>query len=57
MSGRTKETIDPVCHMSVDPKRTAAHHKRHWMTYHFCSQHCADRFAADPGSFVTEPVR
>ncbi len=44
---------DPVCGMQVQvahaPARTV-HHRRHvW----FCSEHCAERFAADPDRYLT----
>ena len=43
---------DPVCGMTVDPA-TALHHALYaGHTYHFCSTHCRERFAAEPGRFV-----
>ncbi|MFH1873279.1 MAG: heavy metal translocating P-type ATPase [Pseudomonadota bacterium] len=45
---------DPVCGMSVATgagKPSLAHGGT---TYHFCSQKCRDKFAADPAHFLTE---
>ncbi len=43
---------DPVCGMTVDPKRTE-HHFRHGDTdYHFCSARCRSKFAADPEAYL-----
>jgi len=43
---------DPVCGMTVDPA-TAKHRRDHdGRPYFFCSQKCADKFAADPTRFV-----
>ena len=39
---------DPVCGMTVDPAAAAAHAGYAGKTYHFCSQGCAQQFAADP---------
>ncbi len=53
MFGRTKTVKDPVCGMTLDPTSTAAHAAHAGRTYYFCSQHCADRFKADPAEFVS----
>ena len=55
-------SIDPVCGMTVDPATAAAHVEHAGKPYHFCSQHCAHAFRADPGKYLTgkkaaEPVR
>ena len=42
---------DPVCGMRVDrAKALTAEHDGH--TYYFCSQHCRERFEADPDGYV-----
>ncbi len=42
---------DPVCGMTVDAATSlTTDHKG--ITYHFCSQHCRDRFLGDPHSFL-----
>jgi Cu+-exporting ATPase len=44
---------DPVCGMRIDPG-TAKHRHRHDGTeYVFCSARCAEKFAADPGAYLT----
>ena len=44
---------DPVCGMSVDPA-SAKHRIEHaGQTYHFCSAGCREKFAADPGRYLT----
>jgi Cu+-exporting ATPase len=48
----TKAT-DPVCGMTIDPESADAHREYEGQTYHFCSWHCADRFAVDPVRFVS----
>jgi Cu+-exporting ATPase len=42
---------DPVCGMSVPPD-DPLHLEHAGKTYRFCSQHCLERFRADPGSFL-----
>jgi Cu+-exporting ATPase len=52
-------TLDPVCGMTVDPARAAAHVDREGTTYYFCSKGCAARFSADPTKYlsgVREPM-
>ncbi len=53
MFGRAKRVPDPVCGMSVDPATAAARIEHDGQTYHFCSQHCADSFAANPDRFAS----
>ena len=42
---------DPVCGMTVDPD-TAIRRTHDGETYFFCSEHCAESFAADPERYV-----
>ncbi len=43
---------DPVCGMAVDPA-TSRHQLDHaGTTYHFCSEGCRTKFAADPGKYL-----
>ncbi len=44
---------DPVCGMSIDPTTAAAHADHQDQTYHFCSQHCHDTFAANPDQYAS----
>jgi Cu+-exporting ATPase len=45
--------IDPVCGMTVDPAHAAASYELDGTTYYFCAVRCKERFAADPGSFLS----
>ncbi|ODA66812.1 Copper-transporting P-type ATPase [Methyloligella halotolerans] len=52
------ETRDPVCGMTVDlakGKPSLVHDGR---SFHFCSEHCRDKFAAEPEAYLTaeDPV-
>ena len=49
---------DPVCGMTVDPTADKPSVDYGGHRYHFCSQGCRTKFAADPGSYVTavDPV-
>jgi Cu+-exporting ATPase len=44
--------LDPVCGMTVDPRSSAGSYTHAGTTYHFCSQHCLDRFKANPERFL-----
>jgi YHS domain-containing protein len=50
-AGRATVT-DPVCGMQVDPAAAAAQRDYQGRLYYFCSQHCAERFAAAPPKFA-----
>ena len=47
--------VDPVCGMSIHagPDTPRVTHDGH--TVYFCSEHCRDRFAANPGAYATKP--
>ncbi|MDQ3229369.1 MAG: heavy metal translocating P-type ATPase, partial [Pseudomonadota bacterium] len=47
------EVLDPVCGMQVDPLTTPHHAHHAGKEYHFCSARCLERFAAEPGMFVS----
>ncbi len=49
---------DPVCGMAVAPGAGKPMHVHDGRTFHFCSQRCHDRFAAEPDAFLTakDPV-
>ena len=49
---RPSPYVDPVCRMSVDPKRSAGELTYGGRTFHFCSLECASAFAADPEQFT-----
>ena len=56
-NGRGPEAhpLDPVCRMLVQPGREAGVLRHEDVEYHFCSLVCAERFASDPGAYVTRP--
>ena len=49
----SSSAVDPVCGMTVDPKRAAASSDHEGTTYWFCSKSCKQRFDANPASYVT----
>ncbi|HUM13202.1 MAG TPA: SCO family protein [Myxococcaceae bacterium] len=42
--------VDPVCGMSIHTGPDTPHLTRDGHTVYFCSEHCRDRFAANPGA-------
>jgi len=44
--------IDPVCRMSVDPRRCAATRVFAGVEYHFCSVACAEAFTTEPARYA-----
>ena len=48
---------DPVCGMTVDPKKTMHHARYGELDYHFCSASCRTKFIADPGIYTGEKER
>ena len=49
----TATTKDPVCGMNVPLNAGKPEFEHEGETYHFCSQGCHDKFAADPGHFIS----
>ncbi len=47
---------DPVCGMTMDPTNAAATAGHAGHTYHFCSPHCHDTFAAEPDAYAGHPT-
>ncbi len=47
---------DPVCGMSVQPATAKYKHNLGDADYYFCSQHCLEKFKANPGTY-TQPVK
>ncbi|MFL5283634.1 MAG: heavy metal translocating P-type ATPase, partial [Rhodopila sp.] len=43
---------DPVCGMKVDPAASKHRHDHEGHTFHFCSAHCRERFAASPEAYL-----
>jgi uncharacterized membrane protein YraQ (UPF0718 family)/YHS domain-containing protein len=46
LGGGAGYAIDPVCGMQVEVANAAAHAEREGRTFHFCSDHCRERFEA-----------
>jgi P-type Cu+ transporter len=46
---------DPVCGMSVDPRKAAGRVEHNGKVYYFCSKRCADRFEQEPQRFLAAP--
>ncbi|MBN9022125.1 MAG: YHS domain-containing protein, partial [Rhizobiales bacterium] len=44
--------IDPVCGMTVDLSKGKPTFEHDGTTYHFCSEGCRTKFAADPGKYL-----
>ncbi|WP_199421614.1 heavy metal translocating P-type ATPase [Actinotalea solisilvae] len=57
MSEKPQTVTDPVCGMSIEPASAAATAEHGGQTYHFCSQHCAESFRADPARYATAAER
>ena len=43
---------DPVCGMTVDPAKAAAHAEHKGETYYFCAKGCAQKFSANPEKYL-----
>jgi YHS domain-containing protein len=43
--------VDPVCGMSIHAGPDTPHVTHDGQTVYFCSEHCRDRFVANPGAF------
>jgi len=46
------KTVDPVCGMKVDPAAGKPTHVHEGTTFHFCSEGCRSKFAADPHRYL-----
>ncbi len=44
---------DPVCGMTVDPTTSKHRFDHAGKTFHFCGASCREKFAADPGKYLT----
>src|SRR5882724_9815773 len=53
-SGRTVK--DPVCGMDVGPAVSVHRYEHNGQTYYFCSQHCLERFRAEPTKYLARPL-
>src|ERR1700675_1931191 len=43
---------DPVCGMTVDPAKAAAHVEHKGEAYYFCAKGCAQKFSAKPEKYL-----
>src|SRR5690606_5959989 len=48
--------IDPVCGMTVDPRKTGHHATHAGQEYHFCSAGCRAKFVGDPEGYLNKSV-
>jgi P-type Cu+ transporter len=48
--------IDPVCGMTVGPETAAGSFVHDGKTYYFCSPSCKQKFAANPGQYLSSEV-
>ncbi|WP_309753481.1 heavy metal translocating P-type ATPase [Novosphingobium sp.] len=49
--GVVGKVTDPVCGMEVDPATSQHRHEVAGVTWHFCSEQCARKFAGDPAAY------
>src|SRR2546422_3101752 len=49
--------LDPVCGMTVDPHATPHRAQYRGRTYHFCSDGCRAKFAADPAEYLGDAAK
>lgn len=47
-------STDPVCGMTVDPESAQHQEEFGGETYYFCSDHCWQKFADDPGQYCSD---
>ncbi len=52
MNDTSPTFTDPVCSMNVDEGSAGGTSEFRGTTYHFCSEHCREKFRADPESFT-----
>lgn len=54
---RSGRALDPVCHMAMIPGREASRMEHEGTVYLFCSELCAERFAAAPEDYAAPSGR
>jgi len=52
-----EKAVDPVCGMSVDPKKTPYKSVYKGKIYYFCSKMCKEAFDRDPEGVLSGRVR
>jgi Cu+-exporting ATPase len=55
-AGHTAGARDPVCGMNVDPAKSPHRFDYRGKTFHFCSEGCQTKFAADPKAYLEKTV-
>src|SRR6476659_6601676 len=53
----SKDVVDPVCGMTIDPADAVGHVDYDGRTYYFCAESCLERFTAKPARYVTTGLR
>jgi Cu+-exporting ATPase len=48
----TEEIKDPICGMTTESPEEFISYKRQGETYYFCSEHCLNKFKADPDKYI-----
>src|SRR6185503_2928513 len=48
----SREVVDPVCGMTIDPADAAGHADYKGTTYYFCAESCLEKFKADPEQYL-----
>ena len=56
LGGGAGYAIDPVCGMQVEVANAGAHSEHDGQAFHFCSDHCRQRFEADPQRYDERAV-
>jgi Cu+-exporting ATPase len=54
MAANSNMVLDPVCGMTIDPKKAAATRTFEGKTIYFCAQGCARQFDTDPARYAHE---
>ena len=49
--------IDPICGMTVDPEDSAGSYVFEGETYHFCSEHCLNKFKKNPAAHLSSHTK
>lgn len=52
-----RDSVDPVCAMTVARDTAAAHRTYHDLDYYFCSEGCAELFEAHPDRYLNPAAR
>jgi Cu+-exporting ATPase len=47
-----EEVKDPVCNMTTESPEAFISYEHHGETFYFCSEHCLEKFKADPDKYI-----